>query len=81
MTTCADDTTIFLRNLSSLKVLLRTFEKFERVSSQKLNLDKSEICGIGVKKGVQMAFCGCKIVNLNISMIKILGMHLAITSN
>ena len=41
----------FWRNLSSLKVLLQTFEKFERVSSLKLNLDKSEICGIGVKKG------------------------------
>ena len=50
LTACADDTTIFLRNLSSLKVLLQTFEKFERVSSLKLNLDKSEICGIGVKE-------------------------------
>ena len=75
LTACADDKTIFLRNLSSLKVLLQTFEKFERVSSLKLNLDKSEICGIGVKKGVQMVFCGCKIVNLNISTIKILGVH------
>ena len=36
LTACADDTTIFLRNLSSLKVLLQTFEKFERVSSLKL---------------------------------------------
>ena len=45
------------------------------MSSLKLNLDKSEICGIGVKKGVQMAFCGCKLVNLNISTIKILGVH------
>ena len=27
LTACADDTTIFLRNLSSLKVLLQTFEK------------------------------------------------------
>ena len=75
LTACADDTTIFLRNLSSLRVLFQTFEKFERVSSLKLNPDKSEICGIGVKKGVQMAFCGCKIVNLNISTIKILGVH------
>ena len=77
LTACADDTALFLRNLSSLKVLLQTFEKFERVLSQKLNLDKSEICGIGVKTGVQMAFCGCKTVNLNISTIKILGVHLS----
>ena len=62
-----------MRNLSSLKVLLQTFEKFERVSSLKLNLEKSEICGIGLKKGVQIAFCGYKIVNLNINTIKILG--------
>ena len=48
---CADDTTRFFRNLSSLKVLLQTLEKFERVSSLKLNLEKSEICGIGVKSG------------------------------
>ena len=27
------------------------------------------------KKGLQMASCGCKIVNLNISTIKILGVH------
>ena len=27
------------------------------------------------KKGVQMVFCGCKLVNLNISTIKILGLH------
>ena len=31
--------------------LERTFEKFERVSSLKLDLEKSEICGIGVKRG------------------------------
>ena len=34
LTACADDTTIFLRNLSSLKVLLQTFEKFESVVSK-----------------------------------------------
>ena len=64
-----------MRNLNSLKVLLQTFEKFERVSSLKLNLEKSEICGIRVEKGVQMAFSGCKIVNLNIGTIKLLGVH------
>ena len=42
--------TFVFRNLSSLKVLLQTFVKFERVSSLKLNIGKLEICGIGVKK-------------------------------
>ena len=61
-TACADGTTLFLRTLSSLKVLLQTFEKFERVSSLKLNLEKSEICGIGVKKG-----CRWRSVDVNLS--------------
>ena len=75
LTACADDTTLFLRNRSSLKVLLQIFKKFERVSSLKLNVEQCEIRGIGVKKGMQIAFCGCKNVNLNFSTIKILGVH------
>ena len=35
LTACADYTTLFWRTRSSLKVLLQTFEKFERVSSLK----------------------------------------------
>ena len=74
-TACADDTTLFLRDLNSFFELLSRFQIFESWSSLKLNLNKSEICGIGVKKGVDLAFCGCKVVNLDKETVKILGAH------
>ena len=50
-TACADDTTLFLRDLNSFFELLSLFQIFESWSSLKLNLNKSELCGIGVRKG------------------------------
>ena len=45
-------------SFSSFKVLLsQIFWKFRRVSSLKLNIEKSEIYCMGVKIGVQIAFC------------------------
>ena len=35
----------------------------------------SELCRTGVKKGVDLAFCGCKVVNLDKDTVKILGAH------
>ena len=55
--------------------MLSLFQIFESWSSLKLNLNKSELCGIGVKKGVDLAFCGCKVVNLDKETVKILGAH------
>ena len=72
---CADDTTLFLRDLRSFFELLSLFQIFESWSSLKLNLNKSELCGIGIKKGVNLAFCGCKVVNLGKETVKILGAH------
>ena len=72
---CADDTTLFLRDLHSFFELLSLFQIFESWSSLKLNLNKSELCGIGIKKGVNVAFCGCKVVNLGKETVKILGAH------
>ena len=74
-TACADDTTLFLRDLNSFFELLSLFQIFESWSSLKLNLNKSELCGIGVKKGVDLTFCGCKVVNLDKETVKILGAH------
>ena len=54
---------------------VRLFQIFESWSSFKLNLGKSELCGIGVKKGEDLAFCGCKVVNLDKDTVKILGTH------
>ena len=53
--------------------LLSLFQIFESWSSLKLNLNKSELCGIGVKKGVNLAFCGYEVVNLDKETVKILG--------
>ena len=74
-TACADGTTLFLRDLNSFFELRSLFQIFESWSSLKLNLNKSELCGIGVKKGVDLAFCGCKVVNLDKETVKILGAH------
>ena len=74
-TACPDDTTLFLRDLNSFIELLSLFQIFESWSSLKLNLNRSELCGIGVKKGVNLAFCGCKVVNLDKETVKIIGAH------
>ena len=55
LTACDDDTTLFLRDLNSYYELLSLSEIFESWSSLKLNLDKSGLCEIGVKKGVDLA--------------------------
>ena len=44
-------------------------------SGLKPNKSKSEISGIGVLKGVQMALCGMECVILKNNTIKILGSH------
>ena len=41
----------------------------------KAYLTKCEVSGIGVLKGVQVAVCGMKYINLKIYTIKILGIH------
>ena len=48
---------------------------FKQFSSLKVNFDKSDLCGIGAKKGVEGAFCGVKCLNLLLNSIKILGVH------
>ena len=74
-TACVDDTTLFLRDFNSFFELLSLSQIFGSWSSLKLDLNKSELCGIGVKKGVNLAFCGCKVVNLDKETVKILGAH------
>ena len=75
LTASADDTTLFLRDLNSFYELLSLFQIFESWSSLELILGKSALCGIGVKKGVDLAFCGCKVVNLDKDTVKILGAY------
>ena len=54
---------------------MQIFEYFTIFSGLKPNKSKSEVAGIGVLKGVQMALCGMECVNLKNNTIKILGIH------
>ena len=47
ITQYADDTTVFLKNLSSMSVLLKLLEKFERCSGLKINPTTSEAIWLG----------------------------------
>ena len=47
ITQYADDTTVFLKNLSSMSALLKLLEKFERCSGLKINPRKSEAIWLG----------------------------------
>ena len=75
LTAFADDTTFFCSDLDSIKLIIDRFKSFSRYSGLVANTDKCEICGIGVKKGVNIALCGLKCVNLTNDSIKILGVH------
>ena len=52
---------------------MKTFDCFSLFSGLKINRSKCEIAGIGTKKGVKMALCGMKSINLKYDFIKILG--------
>ena len=71
----ADDTTFFLKNAESIKNLLEIFRHFSQFSGLKPNKSKCEIAGIGALKGVKVALCGMKCVNLHEDTTKILGIH------
>ena len=53
--------------------IVNTFDYFSLYSGLKINRSKCEIAGIGSKKGVNMALCGMRNVNLMNDTIKILG--------
>ena len=55
--------------------MVGTFHFFSNFSGLKLNLTKSEITSIGVLKGVQVAVCGMRCIDLNIDTLKILCTH------
>ena len=73
--TYADDTTFFLKDTISIKNMVDTFHLFLEFSGLKPNLSKREITGIGVLKGVQVAVCGMRCVDLKNDTLKILGTH------
>jgi hypothetical protein len=48
---------------------------FSNYSDLRPNLDKCEVAGIGVLKGINWALCELKSIDLTKQTIKILGMH------
>ena len=71
----ADDTTFFLKDTISINSMVDTFHLFSEFSGLKPNLSKCEITGIGVLKGVQVAVCGMRCVDLKNDTLKILVTH------
>ena len=69
----AGDSTFFLRNIDSVIELTRSFKEFSSFSDLRTNMSKCEIAGIGSLKGVEMAFCGMKNIDLTKDAVKIIG--------
>ena len=59
-TAYVDDTTFFLQDISSIKVVLKDFNSLSGFSGLRLNFTKCEIAGIGVLKSFNVALCGMK---------------------
>ena len=76
-TAYTDDTTFFVKDLNSVKIILSSLDQFYTFSGLRPNLSKCEIAGIGVLKDANVALCGLKSVNLTKKSIKILGVHLS----
>ena len=74
-TAYADDSTFFLKDIVSVRVLIDTFKLFSCFSGLKPNINKCEIAGLGILKGVQEAVCGLQNIDLTNDAIKILGIH------
>ena len=74
-TAYADDSTFFLKDIVSVRVLIDTFKLFSCFSGLKPNINKCEIAGLGILKGVQKAVCGLQNIDLTNDAIKILGIH------
>ena len=71
-TAYADDSTFFLKNKNSIKELLNTINYFSSFTGLKPNLSKCEVAGMGALKGVKVAICGIKCIDLTKEAIKIL---------
>ena len=69
----ADNTTLFLKNKTSVKNAL----SFWNFSGLCPNLGKCKIAGIGVLKNVHVLLCGMKNINLTKESIKIMEVHIS----
>ena len=77
-TAYADGKTFFLKDKNSIIHLSEKLKLFSDFLGLKPNTTKCEVDGIGVVKGVQVAVCGMKCIDLRNEAIKILGVYLEI---
>ena len=63
-TAYADDTTFSLKKLGLIKELLNAVSLFSSFSGLKPNLSKCEVAGIGLLKGLKVAVCEIKCIDL-----------------
>ena len=76
-TAYADDTTFFVKDLNSIKVISSSLDQFYTFYGLHPSLSICEITGIGVLKDANVVVCGLKSVNLTKEGIIILGVHLS----
>ena len=77
----ADDSTFFLKDKNSFKEFMNTFNYFSSFTDLKLNLSKYEVGGIGALKGVKVAICGIKCIDLTKEAIKVSGVSVCYDKN
>ena len=65
----------FLKQSKSIRELMKTFKLVSKFSRLKPNILKCEVSGIGSLKGVEMAVCRFKSIDLKTETIKILCIH------
>ena len=71
----ADDSSFFVVNTKSLRLIFNICESFEELSSLKLNLEKPEACWIGSTKGRPDKPANCDWIDLVCDKIRILGVY------
>ena len=74
-TAYADDSTFFLKDTKTVKELLNIFDTFSKFSGLKPNKSKCEITGISTLKGVQVALCGRRCIDIVSNIVKILEIY------
>ena len=60
----ADDSSFLFKNKNSVTEAFKILDWFSFSSGLKPNKEKFEVAGIGVKKGVKIALCGMKNIDL-----------------
>ena len=70
-----DSSTFFLKDTKTVIELINIFDTFSKFSRLKPNKSKCEIAGIGALKGLQVALCGMRCIDLVSNIVKIVGIY------